>query len=171
MSQPAGPVLRLDALTKSFRAPDGELNAVIDIPAFVLSPGEQVALRGASGSGKTTLLHLVAGILTPDAGHVWVAGRDMAALPEAARDQWRAATIGYVFQTFNLLQGYTALENVLLGHDVRTRRRCRACRGAARPGGSRASARLPPASALGGAAAAGRGGARAGQPADAGARR
>ena len=115
MSQPAGPVLRLDALTKSFRAPDGELNAVIDIPAFVLSPGEQVALRGASGSGKTTLLHLVAGILTPDAGHVWVAGRDMAALPEAARDQWRAATIGYVFQTFNLLQGYTALENVLLG--------------------------------------------------------
>jgi len=115
MSQPAEPVLRLDRLSKSFRAPDGTLSAVIDIPAFTLAPGEQVALRGSSGSGKTTLLHLVAGILTPDAGEVWVAGRDMAALPEAARDQWRAATIGYVFQTFNLLQGYTAFENVLLG--------------------------------------------------------
>jgi ABC-type lipoprotein export system ATPase subunit len=115
MSQPAGPVLRLASLAKSFRAPDGALVPVIDVPAFSLAAGEQVALRGSSGSGKTTLLHLVAGILAPDRGEVWVAGKDMAVMPEAARDAWRAATIGYVFQTFNLLQGYTALENVLLG--------------------------------------------------------
>lgn len=115
MSQPAGPVLRLASLAKSFRAPDGALVPVIDVPAFSLAAGEQVALRGSSGSGKTTLLHLVAGILAPDRGEVWVAGKDMAVMSEAARDAWRAATIGYVFQTFNLLQGYTALENVLLG--------------------------------------------------------
>jgi len=112
---PAGPVLHLEQLTRSFRAPDGTTTPVIDITSFTLAAGEQAALRGASGSGKTTLLHLIAGILTPDRGTVVVDGRDMAALPEAARDQWRAATIGYVFQTFNLLQGYSALENVLLG--------------------------------------------------------
>jgi len=112
---PAGLALRIEHLKKSFRAPDGEHTAVIDVPAFELRHGEQVALRGSSGSGKTTLLNLVAGILDADAGKVWVDGRDMAALSESGRDAWRARTIGYVFQTFNLLQGYTALENVMLG--------------------------------------------------------
>jgi putative ABC transport system ATP-binding protein len=110
-----GPVLRIEQLKKSFRAPDGERTAVIDVPAFALAPAEQVALRGQSGSGKTTLLNLIAGILDADEGRIFVDGRDMAALPEGARDAWRARTIGYVFQTFNLLQGYTALENVMLG--------------------------------------------------------
>ncbi len=110
-----GPVLRIEQLKKSFLAPDGERTAVIDVPAFALAPAEQVALRGQSGSGKTTLLNLIAGILDADAGRIFVDGRDMAALPEGARDAWRARTIGYVFQTFNLLQGYTALENVMLG--------------------------------------------------------
>src|SRR5687768_8642974 len=77
--------------------------------------GAIVALRGESGSGKTTFLNLVAGILQPDSGSVRIDGREMAALAEAARDRLRAETIGYVFQTFNLLQGYTALENVELG--------------------------------------------------------
>jgi putative ABC transport system ATP-binding protein len=110
-----GPVIRIEQLKKSFRAPDGERTAVIDVPAFALAPAEQVALRGQSGSGKTTLLNLIAGILDADEGRIFVDGRDMAALPEGARDAWRARTIGYVFQTFNLLQGYTALENVMLG--------------------------------------------------------
>jgi putative ABC transport system ATP-binding protein len=72
-------------------------------------------LDGASGSGKRTFLHLIAGILAPDGGRVIVAGEEMTALSEAGRDRLRAQTIGYVFQTFNLLQGYTALENVMLG--------------------------------------------------------
>lgn len=112
---PVAEVLRLGDLKKSYRSPEGTTELVIDVPAFAMAAGEQVALRGVSGSGKTTLLNLVAGILTPDSGTVVVHGRDMARLPEAARDAWRADTIGYVFQTFNLLQGYTALENVLLG--------------------------------------------------------
>jgi putative ABC transport system ATP-binding protein len=109
------PALHLAGLRKAFVAPDGERTNVIDVDEFVLARGEQLALRGASGSGKTTLLHLIAGILQPDAGRISIAGRDMSALGEAARDRLRAETMGYVFQTFNLLQGYTALENVMLG--------------------------------------------------------
>ncbi len=108
-------LLEVRDLRKSFRSPDGEEHAVLDIPEMLLEEGAQVALEGRSGSGKTTLLHVIAGILRPDAGAVRIAGLDLAALPEAARDAFRARHVGYVFQTFNLLQGYTALENVLLG--------------------------------------------------------
>lgn len=111
----AVPVLRVEALTKTYRAPDGEVTPVLDIPALELRAGEQVALRGASGSGKTTLLHIIAGILTPDSGRVLIDGDDITSMGEARRDALRAERIGYVFQTFNLLQGYSALENVLLG--------------------------------------------------------
>jgi putative ABC transport system ATP-binding protein len=109
------PVLEISNLKKSYVAPDGARSLVIDVPQFTLESGEQVALAGASGSGKTTLLHLIAGILAPDGGRVVVAGEEMTDLSEAGRDRLRARTIGYVFQTFNLLQGYTALENVMLG--------------------------------------------------------
>jgi ABC-type lipoprotein export system ATPase subunit len=88
---------------------------VVDVAEFSLAEGAQVALRGESGSGKTTFLHLIAGILAPDAGRIALAGRDVATLGEAARDRLRAETIGYIFQTFNLLQGHTVLENVELG--------------------------------------------------------
>jgi putative ABC transport system ATP-binding protein len=108
-------LLEIRDLKKTFRTPDGELEPVIDIEELVLAPGEQVALAGQSGSGKTTLLNLIAGILTPDSGRIVVAGQDITALPEAKRDSFRAEHLGYVFQTFNLLQGYSALENVMLG--------------------------------------------------------
>jgi len=111
----AGLALRIEGLTKSYRSPDGEVTPVLDVPSFALARGEQIALRGASGSGKTTLLNIIAGILTPDAGRVWVDGREMTALSEGERDRARAECIGYVFQTFNLLQGYSAIENVMLG--------------------------------------------------------
>ena len=109
------PVLRVEVLRKTYRAPDGEVTPVLDIPALELRAGEQVALRGASGSGKTTLLHIIAGILTPDSGRVLIDGADITSMGEARRDALRAERIGYVFQTFILLQGYSALENVLLG--------------------------------------------------------
>ena len=88
---------------------------IVDIPEFRLPAGEQLALRGESGSGKTTFLHLVAGILGADRGSIQLGEQDMAALKEPARDRLRASAIGYIFQTFNLLQGYTCLENVMLG--------------------------------------------------------
>lgn len=107
--------LSIEGLKKSFHSPDGAKTTIVDVPAFALDAGEQVALRGVSGSGKTTLLNLVAGILAADEGRIVVAGHEMTALAEAGRDRVRAEHIGYVFQTFNLLQGFTALENVLLG--------------------------------------------------------
>ena len=102
-------------MLKRLRSPEGEASPIVDVARFSVAEGQQLALRGASGSGKTTFLNLIAGILRPDAGRIAVAGTDIAALSEAARDALRARTMGYVFQTFNLLQGYTALENVLLG--------------------------------------------------------
>jgi len=108
-------VLQISDLRKGFVTPTGEQHLVIDVPDFVMPPGEHVALRGESGSGKTTLLNLIAGILRADEGAVVVDGDDMAVLSEAERDSVRARKIGYIFQTFNLLQGYTALENVELG--------------------------------------------------------
>ena len=108
-------MLAVTDLKKSFLSPDGERVDIVNVAAFALAAGEQVALRGESGSGKTTFLHLIAGILAPDSGHIELAGRDVAALGEAGRDRLRAETIGYIFQTFNLLQGHTVLENVELG--------------------------------------------------------
>jgi ABC-type lipoprotein export system ATPase subunit len=109
------PVLEVSDLKKSFTSPDGERNTVIDVPRFALEAGEQLALRGSSGSGKTTFLNLIAGILQADSGRIVVAGEELTSRSEAERDRIRALHIGYVFQTFNLLQGYTALENVVLG--------------------------------------------------------
>ena len=109
------PVLALRNVRKRFREADGNLLEVISLRQFELGAGEQAVLVGESGSGKSTLLNLIAGILLPDEGEIVVNGTDPTKLSEAARDRFRAANIGYVFQSFNLLQGFTALENVLLG--------------------------------------------------------
>ncbi len=109
------PLLEITDLQKEFRDPEGALHRVIDVPSFQLGDRQQLALSGESGSGKTTLLHLIAGILKADRGTIHLAGHDMTALSESGRDRLRAQSIGYIFQTFNLLQGCTCLENVLLG--------------------------------------------------------
>ncbi len=108
-------ILSLRNVSKSFREADGNLLEVINVRQFELGAGGQTVLVGQSGSGKSTLLNLIAGILLPDKGEMIVNGTDPTKLSEAARDRFRAANIGYVFQSFNLLQGFTALENVLLG--------------------------------------------------------
>lgn len=106
--------LKIHDLKKQFRSPDGRAAMIVDVPSFTLDAGGQIAIRGASGSGKTTFLNLIAGILTADAGRIEVNGVGVTGLSEGARDRLRATTIGYIFQTFNLLQGCTAIENVEL---------------------------------------------------------
>jgi ABC-type lipoprotein export system ATPase subunit len=109
------PALQLRDLVKTYPSPSGPPIEVIHLPSLVLQAGQQVALRGESGLGKTTLLHMIAGIVIPDSGQVEIGGVAMTRLSEAGRDRLRAEKVGYLFQTFNLLQGLTALENVNLG--------------------------------------------------------
>ncbi|MEL6895132.1 MAG: ABC transporter ATP-binding protein [Planctomycetota bacterium] len=108
-------LLQIRDLTKSFPQPGGGDLKVLDIAAFELAAGEECVLIGESGGGKTTLLHLIAGMTLPTTGNIYVSGYDIARLSEAGRDRFRAATIGYVFQTFNLLAGFSAIENIRLG--------------------------------------------------------
>src|SRR5580765_394852 len=108
-------MLQLRHVKKSYTEPDGGKLPILDIPQFEVKNAEQMALVGKSGCGKTTLLHTIAGITRADAGQIKIDGLDIANLSEAGVDKVRADKIGYVFQTFNLLPGFTALENVLLG--------------------------------------------------------
>ncbi len=116
MNEPSSrPLLRLENLYKSYVEGDGRRLPVLEIERFEVSVGEQLAIVGRSGCGKTTLLHIIAGIARADRGNVLLDGINLTALSEAARDRVRAVKIGYVFQTFNLMSGFTALENVMLG--------------------------------------------------------
>jgi len=93
--------------------PGADGGFTLSIDDFQVSGEEQVLLVGASGSGKSTLLQLACGLLDPDSGEISVAGTNLHRLRGAARDRFRGATIGMIFQTFNLLDGFTARENIL----------------------------------------------------------
>ncbi len=108
-------MLSLVDVRKSYREPDGSPLPILDIPSLEIAAGEQVVLRGRSGCGKTTLLNTIAGLTAVDEGKITIKGLEITKLAEVGRDRFRARNIGYVFQTFHLLAGFTALENVQLG--------------------------------------------------------
>ena len=91
-----------------------EALTILDRVSFDIAAGESVAIVGASGSGKTTLLSLLAGLDLPTSGEVLLAGQSLNALDEDGRAGLRAGRVGFVFQSFQLLAGFTALENVML---------------------------------------------------------
>ncbi len=92
---------------------EGTLHILADV-SFSVNPGETVAIVGSSGSGKSTLLGLLAGLDVPSAGRVVIDGQDLFALDEDGRAALRGRSMGFVFQSFQLLPGLTALENVML---------------------------------------------------------
>ena len=108
-------MLLLENVCKSYREPNGDPLPILDIEHLEVGAGEQVVLRGRSGCGKTTLLNCIAGLTTVDSGRIEINGHDIVRFPEVTRDRFRAQYLGFVFQTFNLLPAFTALENVVLG--------------------------------------------------------
>ena len=106
-------VLRAEHLGKQVNSPDGLLTILDDV-SLSIQRGESAAIVGPSGSGKSTLLGLLAGLDVPSHGGVWLDGEDFSGLDEDARALRRAREIGFVFQSFHLLPGLTALENVML---------------------------------------------------------
>lgn len=96
-----------------FRWQDGDA-FVLELPELVLAAGERLFVHGPSGSGKSTLLNLIGGVVQPARGDVRLLGQPLAALGTAARDAFRAAHTGFIFQQFNLIPYLSVLDNVLL---------------------------------------------------------
>ena len=121
-------ILTARNLSKVVPSTEGELTILHDLSLELVS-GDSLAIVGSSGSGKSTLLGLLAGLDLPSSGSVVLAGNDLAALDEDQRARVRAEHVGFVFQSFQLLDSLNALENVMLpleleGHaDVRQRAR------------------------------------------------
>lgn len=105
--------VEIQDVTKKFRKETTEVVALRET-SVTIAAGSFVCLMGPSGSGKSTLLNLIAGIDRPSSGQVMVDGRDISKLSEGALAAWRNQTIGFIFQTFNLIPVLTAFENVEL---------------------------------------------------------
>jgi len=105
-------MLEVQNLSKIFRGPEGPLNAVDNV-SLQVKAGEFLAVQGPSGSGKTTLLLSIGGLQTPDKGNVIVEGKNIYRMSPDARVQFRAGTIGFVFQQFYLIPYLSVLDNVL----------------------------------------------------------
>ncbi len=106
-------VVKAEQVSKQVNAPEGPLSLLTAIDLHIQA-GEAVAIIGASGSGKSTLLGLLAGLDNPSSGSISLLGTCLNQLDEDRRAQLRAGKVGFVFQSFHLLPGLTALENVML---------------------------------------------------------
>jgi putative ABC transport system ATP-binding protein len=113
-------VLEARNVSKTVPSPEGPLTILADVSLSVRT-GETLAIIGASGAGKSTLLALLAGLDSPSAGRVLIAGADLTELDEDGRAAIRGRHVGFVFQSFHLIPSLTALENVMLPLELRGR--------------------------------------------------
>jgi putative ABC transport system ATP-binding protein len=107
------PIIIAEKLGKRVQTDEGPLDILHDV-SFTVKPGEAMAIVGASGSGKSTLLGLLAGLDTPSGGRVILEGQDLTPMNEDQRAIVRRKSLGFVFQSFQLLPALNALENVML---------------------------------------------------------
>ena len=114
------PIIAVDHITKQVPDPGGSLTILHDI-SFTLARQQSAAIVGASGSGKSTLLSIIAGLDTPTTGSVRLVGTNLFTLDEDARAAVRAAHVGFVFQSFQLLGNLSAIENVMLPLELQGR--------------------------------------------------
>ncbi len=106
-------VLAARNVSKQVSSPEGTLTILSNV-SFAIDKGDSVAVVGASGAGKSTLLALLAGLDLPTEGEIWVNGVNLTNLDEDGRAEVRAASVGFVFQSFHLVPSLNALENVML---------------------------------------------------------
>ena len=106
-------VLAARNVSKQVSSPEGTLTILSNV-SFAIDKGESVAVVGASGAGKSTLLALLAGLDPPTEGEIWLDGENLTNLDEDGRAEVRAASVGFVFQSFHLVPSLNALENVML---------------------------------------------------------
>ena len=104
-------------LVKEYEQGSGKRTIVDDVSLGV-HPGEIVAILGPSGSGKTTLLNMIAGLVAPDSGSIFIRGTDISKLSQNARAKMRAKEIGFVFQMFNLINSLSVFDNVVLAAQI-----------------------------------------------------
>ena len=111
-------MVQAKALTKQVATQEGEL-IILQPISLSVDKGVSLAITGPSGSGKSTLLGILAGLDVPSSGSVLLNGIDITAMNEDGRAQVRADNVGFIFQSFQLLPGLTALENVMLPLELR----------------------------------------------------
>nr|WP_315486314.1 ABC transporter ATP-binding protein [uncultured Undibacterium sp.] len=111
-------MIQVKQVTKSVTTTEGDLHILHPISLDIMA-GESVAITGASGSGKSTLLGILAGLDTPSTGDVYLANQCISEMDEEGRAQVRADNVGFIFQSFQLLPGLSALENVMLPLELR----------------------------------------------------
>lgn len=104
------PAVLLESVTKEYR---GGVRALDEV-SLAVERGVFIAIMGPSGSGKSTLMHCAAGLATPTSGKVLIGGKEISALNETRRTQWRRDHVGFVFQGYNLVPSLTVADNVTL---------------------------------------------------------
>jgi len=113
-------MIQIRDLTKTYHVGDVDVHALRGVDLDVQS-GEFVSIVGPSGSGKSTLFHIVGGLTPPTSGSIHIAGRDLLGMSDAERTELRKATVGFVFQKYNLLPTLTARDNIEIARDIARR--------------------------------------------------
>ena len=107
------PIIRIKNVVREYQIHEGNINTALQGVTLDVYAGEFLAITGHSGSGKTTLLNLIGLIDKPDKGEIWIGDRNVGELNEKEKEDLRLKSTAFIFQFFNLIDNYTALENIV----------------------------------------------------------